>query len=557
MKPLRGVCSQIASIKVCPAMIRRFAFFCLVLLWSGAAFAQSLSRTETTDGTTGTIIEFLSGEYVSAVGSDYPQTGWQNAENPNMNFTADTYREAIGFRTMAGRFYFDRSAIGDSPAAIYVMGTRGNFSVSINDQEIFRNYADTSDQRNSWYRPFLIPVPARVLEPNVNEILIHSFTRKMPGIGRVFIGSNAHLEQLYKTRFFWHITAPLAANFATLVLGYLVFVIWIGRRQEIELLWFSAATVLWFMRNHHYYAAEVPFHVTLYHILTFYPAYFGVMATAAFYLCFIKAPKRTLMITLMLLVGIVIFITNRLFGTSVLAIYLPTLIVICLVSVYGIRDLRRHRTIDHKVLAFVMLLLPFVGVYDVTLLIRYEAQGHGTYLSPFFGALFATAFLISFVKRAVDAFSDLGKSNLILEESIAQKTTELAESEAIRRELIVDQAIATERGRLMQEMHDGIGSNLTTALAVARKQNQPDTTVTVLRRALGDLKLTVDSLEPVGGDLVSLLGNLRHRMARDLADAGITCKWKVEHCKPLTWLDATNALHVLRIHNEVISNVLA
>jgi signal transduction histidine kinase len=108
----------------------------------------------------------------------------------------------------------------------------------------------------------------------------------------------------------------------------------------------------------------------------------------------------------------------------------------------------------------------------------------------------------------------------------------------------------------MQEMHDGIGSNLATALAVARKQNQSSTTVTALRRAMGDLKLTVDSLEPVGGDLVSLLGNLRHRMARDLADAGITCKWEVEHCKPLDWLDATSALHVLRIHNELISNVL-
>jgi signal transduction histidine kinase len=191
------------------------------------------------------------------------------------------------------------------------------------------------------------------------------------------------------------------------------------------------------------------------------------------------------------------------------------------------------------------------------LLLTYSGDGHATYLAVFFGAVFASAFLISFGKRALDAFSDLGNSNLALEQSNAQKTAELEESEAIRRELLVEQAVAAERGRLMQEMHDGIGSNLTTALVVARKQNQPSATVKILRRALGDLKLTVDSLEPVGGDLVSLLGNLRHRMARDLADAGITCNWEVEDCQPLTWLDATNALHVLRIHNELISNVLA
>jgi signal transduction histidine kinase len=127
----------------------------------------------------------------------------------------------------------------------------------------------------------------------------------------------------------------------------------------------------------------------------------------------------------------------------------------------------------------------------------------------------------------------------------------------MRRELLVDQALTSERARLMQEMHDGIGSNLTTALAVARQQDQSDTTIDVLKRALGDLKLTVDSLEPIEGDLVALIGNLRHRMARDLAEAGITCKWEVEDCRPLPWLDATNALHVLRIHNEAISNILA
>lgn len=119
------------------------------------------------------------------------------------------------------------------------------------------------------------------------------------------------------------------------------------------------------------------------------------------------------------------------------------------------------------------------------------------------------------------------------------------------------QLLPVERGRLMQEMHDGIGSNLITALAVARQQNQPDTTIKTLSRALADLKITVDSLEPVEGDLVALIANLRHRMAGDLRDAGIGCKWEVQPCDPLPWLDAANALHVLRIFQEAIGNVLA
>jgi signal transduction histidine kinase len=74
---------------------------------------------------------------------------------------------------------------------------------------------------------------------------------------------------------------------------------------------------------------------------------------------------------------------------------------------------------------------------------------------------------------------------------------------------------------------------------------------------LSDLKITVDSLEPVEGDVVALIGNLRHRLAGDLSDAGITCKWEVGDCQPIEWLDPTNALHVLRIMQEAIANVLS
>ena len=171
--------------------------------------------------------------------------------------------------------------------------------------------------------------------------------------------------------------------------------------------------------------------------------------------------------------------------------------------------------------------------------------------------MYSAAFIISFGRRSLESISALEKSHLVLEQGISDARAELMKSEAIRRELLVTQAMTDERARLMQEMHDGIGSNLTTALAVARQQNQPTETISVLARAIGDLKLTVDSLEPVEGDMVALIGNLRHRMARDLADAGITCKWEVKECAPLTWLDATNALHVLRIHNEAISNILS
>ena len=108
----------------------------------------------------------------------------------------------------------------------------------------------------------------------------------------------------------------------------------------------------------------------------------------------------------------------------------------------------------------------------------------------------------------------------------------------------------------MREMHDGIGSNLVSALTVARQQQHPANSVRTLERALFDLKLTVDSLEPMQGNVVALLGNFRHRVQPDLEDAGITCRWAVNDCQLVEWLDPTNALHLLRIFQEAVGNLM-
>ena len=66
----------------------------------------------------------------------------------------------------------------------------------------------------------------------------------------------------------------------------------------------------------------------------------------------------------------------------------------------------------------------------------------------------------------------------------------------------------------------------------------------------------MDSLEPVEADLLLLLATLRYRMAPRLAGTGLCLVWAVEDVPPLDWLDPRSALHVLRILQEGISNIL-
>jgi signal transduction histidine kinase len=538
-------------------MARIALIFLALLVWPSALLGQELSSYTTTATAAGPVIEFTSGEYALAEGIAPPTTGWQPAPNPHIIRIRETDWQTGDFHIMAGRFRFDRSALGAEPLALYTVSTRNQFAVIVNGREVGRNFARHSDQVLAWYRPYLVALPAGSLVPGTNTIEIRVSSQDSVGIGRIIIGPDSEVRANYQTQYFWQITAPLAASFAMLIMGILAFLFWLGRRQEVELAWLSASTILWFLRNYQYFAEVTPFQITVFNAVTVYATYFASVATAAFYFHFIKLPNTNRIIAAMFALGVPLSIAHTQFGASNLVFYIPTTILIFAVAVLSLRDFWRHRNIEHGAISVAMLIAPFFSLYDVTLANGHAGwDGNGFYLAVFGGFTYSLAFLISFGKRALDAFGDLAAANANLERRIAETRAELAASEAARQELVVGQALAGERERLMQEMHDGIGSNLITALAVARQQNQPQATIKTLGRALSDLKITVDSLEPVEGDLVALIGNLRHRMAGDLRDAGVTCRWEVEPCGPLTWLDATNALHVLRIFQEAIGNVL-
>jgi len=528
---------------------------------SGAALAQTpnafdQSAFKTTDTEFGPQIEFTEGEYILVDGLGVPDSGWETKSNPHIYRLYDSGWKAGDYHTLMGRFRFDRDSVSEDNLALYTISTRNSFVISLNGTEVFRNYARVEEKKNTWYRPYIVPLPEALLLPGSNEIVFHVHSQESVGIGRVMIGAHKGLQDYYDQKFFWQIAAPIVANYAMILLGIFVFLFWLGLRQEVELFWLSAATFLWFVRNHLYFGETILIHLEAYILGTVWVTYFGSVASAAFYLYFIRARHRRRVVTLMFLAGIPLALLSLFVTKSDLVFYAPTMLVVFTMAGFAIVDLIRNRSFERGVLAAGMAMTPLASVYDLAMAMIHAGDGSATYIAIFGVLFYSAAFIFSFGKRALDAFVGLEKSNIILEQRVSEARTELAESETKRRELVVGQAIADERSRLMQEMHDGIGSNLITALAVARQQNHPKTTQKTLERALTDLKITVDSLEPIEGDFVALIGNLRHRLAGDLQDAGIDCKWEVQECAPVTWLDATNALHVLRIYNEAIGNVL-
>lgn len=158
----------------------------------------------------------------------------------------------------------------------------------------------------------------------------------------------------------------------------------------------------------------------------------------------------------------------------------------------------------------------------------------------------------------VARLAETEKRNHALDERIEKTKAHLLASENARRNLEVSNAVSMERERIMREIHDGIGSGLVAALASAERHGQKDSTaVFALKGALADLKIAVDSLESVEGNVATLLASLRYRLEPELKKSGVEFVWRVEDVPQLDWLDSPNALHVLRIFQETITNIIA
>ncbi len=138
-----------------------------------------------------------------------------------------------------------------------------------------------------------------------------------------------------------------------------------------------------------------------------------------------------------------------------------------------------------------------------------------------------------------------------------EREAELAASHERLREIERHQTLSQERQRLMQDMHDGLGSSLVSALRVVERGKMDEADIAqVLKGCIDDLKLAIDSMEPVEADLLLLLATLRFRLEPRLENTGIGLLWQVENVPALDWLDPKSSLHILRILQEAFTNII-
>lgn len=174
------------------------------------------------------------------------------------------------------------------------------------------------------------------------------------------------------------------------------------------------------------------------------------------------------------------------------------------------------------------------------------------------GLLALLSVLFWLLRRSNRSIEEVRRLNATQAERIAVREAELL-SAFERLKTAEQQLLEGERRRMMRDMHDGLGSQLVQTLNLvrnARGELNPLQLAAMIQQALEELRLMLDSLEPMDGDLPAILGTLRLRVGPSLEAAGIELDWQVEETAPIGELDARGVMHLFRCVQEILANVV-
>lgn len=198
----------------------------------------------------------------------------------------------------------------------------------------------------------------------------------------------------------------------------------------------------------------------------------------------------------------------------------------------------------------------FIGVHDVLLRTGYldfDRPWLYYYLVPVFMITAGAAIL----ERLIAGVRRLRDANIELESRVAAKSREIAQAHERNAAAERERALAGERRRIMADMHDVLGSRLVGLLSLVQSGKAPrEQLEQELAASLDELRMTIDSVQPVEGDLGVVLGNVRHRMRSVFGATGVALDWQVGDLPAMEALTPARVLAIQRLLLEVFTNVL-
>lgn len=460
------------------------------------------------------------------------------------------------------RFQLNMPRLPSSLWAIYLPRAVMNAQIWVNGMPMAYTGSTAKPVTRNWYVPLMVQVPAQAWREGENLLWIKvvNGVASRDGLSDVMVGPEADLQQPYKVRSLLQVEGVNVANIALLALGVLMVIVWWRDREQASIGLQGAAAVFWSLGITIMIAPNPLLSEALWEHLAFTAMFWSELFTALFFWRFVgrRSPWLDRPVVAMMLVVPAWYLvqpSNWLKGVGLCTAYGIVLVGMVRALESSIRQKRRDRI---WLYAVCVMLVP-AGIHDAFFqigLMRFDT----IYAMPYVGPLMMACMFCILAGDYARSRQSLNTLNGSLADTLAQREEVLRASFARVAELERAQAVSAERSRILQDMHDGVGAHLTSALRQLQPPGNHDVDLGLvtqtLRDSLDQLKLSVDALSLQAGDVVGLLASLRFRISPRLKAAGLELVWDVADLP--SWPDGhAPALRQLQyILFEGLSNVL-
>jgi signal transduction histidine kinase len=348
---------------------------------------------------------------------------------------------------------------------------------------------------------------------------------------------------------------------AMFIVAAIVFCFWLARPQDKTYGLFALLLIIWGLHNLNLFVSDIPTSAHFWEAMTmstlgwmvvlmifFNHRYIGVRADFIERIALIFATLGLLIFALPD-VGWILAIGYKVWDSF--------LIIFGCYAVYILlREFWKTPNQDLYLMLLVGALILALGFHDILLVNHLWDRTDGLIIqySAIPTLLLFSWFLIRRFVQSIEKAEQLAET---LEKRVEQKTNELEQQFDRLQSIKQEQMLAQERERIMRDMHDGIGGQLV-SIAASLQDKKGDVFKQLLvkiQSSINDLRMVIDSMDPMLSDLSSLLGNMRPRLEQQITLANISLIWEVTQHAEIRMNPHSN-LHISRIIHEAVANAV-
>ena len=408
----------------------------------------------------------------------------------------------------------------------------------------------------------LVRVPAGYLHAGDNTIEVITARNALPysEFGPLVFGDYATIERYGSWRLFVLNEFKIGSALMMGLIALVALALMAQARNKEFAFWLAALSASWALYNTYYIWYDPPFSPA--GKTTYY--FFWANAIPMAWVCFIdvwtgkgwawlRAISVAAFAIVMGVTGYLLF-TNYNLGYELGGALCDNFTMACagVVVARFLWHMATTREERHWEVAAFALCVTAVAVDALNEMIWHRPGGNTLQLAPFL--LFAL--VVAVASRNLKLYESMSAFNDMLSRRLSEREAEIRERYEQLQAMQKAHDLAEERQRIMRDMHDGIGGQLTGLLLELRADRlSAQAMARGIESSLNDLRLVVDSLDQEHGSLAPALASLRARLERQTQAAGVTLAWRGEPDDAMVFAPA-EVLQISRIVQEAVTNAL-